>query len=84
MVALTFISRETILEALHQFVRQRYPHYIGKEKLGVVHPSCIEDDIGKLVCLCVGIKAHRSMFPFTACEKRDAFSTLMMMHSSVF
>ncbi|XP_066957910.1 ubiquitin carboxyl-terminal hydrolase calypso isoform X2 [Macrobrachium rosenbergii] len=37
--------RETILEALHQFVRQKYPDYIGKEKLGAVHPSHIEDDI---------------------------------------
>ncbi|XP_050728111.1 ubiquitin carboxyl-terminal hydrolase calypso-like isoform X6 [Eriocheir sinensis] len=26
-------NRETILEALHQFIRQRFPQYIGKEKL---------------------------------------------------
>ncbi|XP_064109953.1 ubiquitin carboxyl-terminal hydrolase calypso-like isoform X2 [Macrobrachium nipponense] len=37
--------RETILEALHQFVRQKYPDYIGKEKLRPIHPSHIEDDI---------------------------------------
>ncbi|XP_068245724.1 ubiquitin carboxyl-terminal hydrolase calypso isoform X2 [Palaemon carinicauda] len=37
--------RETVLEALHQFVRQRYPDYIGKEKIASVHPPHIEDDI---------------------------------------
>ncbi|KAK7063225.1 Ubiquitin carboxyl-terminal hydrolase bap1 [Halocaridina rubra] len=37
--------KETILEALHQFIRQRYPNYIGKEKLNEPNPRLIEDDI---------------------------------------
>ncbi|XP_042235252.1 ubiquitin carboxyl-terminal hydrolase calypso-like [Homarus americanus] len=40
-------NRETILEALHQFVRQKYPQYIGKEKPAPINTSRPEDDIGK-------------------------------------
>ncbi|KAK8387375.1 hypothetical protein O3P69_018156 [Scylla paramamosain] len=36
-------NRETILEALHQFVRQRFPQYIGKEKLSPPAPSNSQD-----------------------------------------
>ncbi|XP_071545074.1 ubiquitin carboxyl-terminal hydrolase calypso isoform X2 [Panulirus ornatus] len=38
-------NRETILEGLHQFVRQRYPQYIGKEKPELTDISHAEDDI---------------------------------------
>ncbi|XP_045600724.1 ubiquitin carboxyl-terminal hydrolase calypso isoform X1 [Procambarus clarkii] len=38
-------NRETILEALHQFVRQKYPQYIGKEKPLPTNTSHPDDDI---------------------------------------
>lgn len=38
-------NRETILEALHHFVRQQYPAYIGKEKPATSNPTKTEDEI---------------------------------------
>lgn len=45
-----FFSRETILEALHHYVRQKYPQYIGRDKPSVTDTSHAEDDIGKCDC----------------------------------
>nr|XP_053632716.1 ubiquitin carboxyl-terminal hydrolase calypso-like isoform X3 [Cherax quadricarinatus] len=38
-------NRETILEGLHQFVRQKYPQYIGKEKPVPINTPHPDDDI---------------------------------------
>lgn len=49
------LFRETILEALHHFVRQQYPAYIGKEKPATSNPTKTEDEIGNFglnVCHC--------------------------------